>query len=120
MNLIRQSQSVNSLKAELSAAENALSLVKDGYRKEDIEAAEAQVEVCQARFQAANNALSDTKLYAPSDGTILTRVSEPGTIVNAGQGRICPCSLQTCSGASLCFRTSAWQGQDGHEGKNYN
>lgn len=75
----------NSLKAELSAAENALSLVKDGYRKEDIEAAEAQVEVCQARFQAANNALSDTKLYAPSDGTILTRVSEPGTIVNAGQ-----------------------------------
>ena len=30
-------------------------------------------------------ALSDTELRSPAEGTILTRVSEPGTVVGAGQ-----------------------------------
>ena len=72
-------------RSELAAAENALALVREGYRREDIEAAEAAYEAAGARFAEAENALSDTELRSPAEGTILTRVSEPGTVVGAGQ-----------------------------------
>ena len=75
----------NALRAQLAAAENALALMRDGFRKEDIAAAEAAVALGKARLSAADNALSDTRLLAPSAGTILTRVTEPGTVVGAGQ-----------------------------------
>ena len=83
--LDRASSQRNALRAELAAAENALALVREGYRKEDIEAAEAAYEAASARFAAAENALSDTELRSPAEGTILTRVTEPGTVVGAGQ-----------------------------------
>lgn len=83
--LDRASSQRNALKAELAAAENALALMREGYRKEDIEAAEAAYEAASARFAAAENALSDTELRSPAEGTILTRVTEPGTVVGAGQ-----------------------------------
>ncbi|MDR1379313.1 MAG: HlyD family efflux transporter periplasmic adaptor subunit [Synergistaceae bacterium] len=74
------------LKAELTSAESALDLMRKGYRSEDIKAAVAAVELAEARLWEANIALSDTKLYTPAEGTILTRVAEPGTILAAGQG----------------------------------
>ena len=83
--LDRASSQRNALRAELAAAENALALMREGYRREDIEAAEAAYEAASARFAAAENALSDTELRSPADGTILTRVTEPGTVVGAGQ-----------------------------------
>ena len=83
--LDRASTQRNALRAELAAAENALALVREGYRKEDIAAAEAAYEAASARFAAAENALSDTELHSPAEGTILTRVTEPGTVVGAGQ-----------------------------------
>ena len=83
--LDRASSQRNALRAELAAAENALALMREGYRKEDIEAAEAAYEAASARFAAAENALSDTELHSPAEGTILTRVTEPGTVVGAGQ-----------------------------------
>ena len=83
--LDRASSQRNALRAELAAAENALALVREGYRKEDIAAAEAAYEAASARFAAAENALSDTELRSPAEGTILTRVTEPGTVVGAGQ-----------------------------------
>ena len=83
--LDRASSQRNALRAELAAAENALALMREGYRKEDIEAAEAAYEAASARFAAAENALSDTELRSPAEGTILTRVTEPGTVVGAGQ-----------------------------------
>ena len=83
--LDRASSQRNALRAELAAAENALALVREGYRKEDIAAAEAAYEATSARFAAAENALSDTELRSPAEGTILTRVTEPGTVVGAGQ-----------------------------------
>ena len=83
--LDRASSQRNALKAELAAAENALALMREGYRREDIEAAEAAYEAASARFAAAENALSDTELRSPAEGTILTRVTEPGTVVGAGQ-----------------------------------
>ena len=83
--LDRASSQRNALRAELAAAENALALMREGYRREDIEAAEAAYEAASARFAAAENALSDTELRSPADGTSLTRVTEPGTVVGAGQ-----------------------------------
>ncbi|MDR2529574.1 MAG: HlyD family efflux transporter periplasmic adaptor subunit [Synergistaceae bacterium] len=73
------------LRAELTSAEAALALTREGYRMEDVKAAEAMVELASARFQEAGNALADTKLYAPSEGVILTRVAEPGSVLAAGQ-----------------------------------
>ena len=83
--LDRASSQRNALRAELAAAENALALMREGYRAEDIEAAEAAYEAASAGFAAAENALSDTELRSPAEGTILTRVTEPGTVVGAGQ-----------------------------------
>jgi len=73
------------VRAEFASAESALGLMREGYRTEDIKAAGASLELAEAQLREAENALNDTKLYAPADGTILTRVTEPGTVVAAGQ-----------------------------------
>ncbi len=73
------------VRAELESAESALALTREGFRIEDIKAAEASVELAEARLGEAENSLNDTKLYAPSEGTVLTRVTEPGTVVGIGQ-----------------------------------
>ncbi len=66
-------------------AKSSLDLLKNGYEKEDILAAKAQLEylISQKNQQEIN--LEDTKIYAPSNGTLLTRVYEPGSIVNSSQ-----------------------------------
>jgi HlyD family secretion protein len=74
------------LKAELASAESALDLMRKGYRSEDVRAAVAAVDLAEARLREAEVSLSDTKLYAPAEGTVLTRVTEPGTVLAAGQG----------------------------------
>ncbi len=66
-------------------AKSSLDLLKNGYEKEDILAAKAQLDylISQKNQQEIN--LEDTKIYAPSNGTLLTRVYEPGSIVNSSQ-----------------------------------
>ena len=59
--------------------------MRKGYRSEDVKAAAAAVELAEAQLREAEISLSDTKLYAPAEGTILTRVAEPGTVLAAGQ-----------------------------------
>lgn len=71
--------------ARLQAAREELALKKEGYREEDIAKAQAQVESRQALLQIAQTQLQDSKLFAPSDGTILTRVLEPGAVGRSGQ-----------------------------------
>jgi HlyD family secretion protein len=73
------------LRAELSSAESALDLVRKGYRSEDVEAAAAAAALAEAQLREAEVSLSDTKLYSPAEGTVLTRVTEPGTVLAAGQ-----------------------------------
>jgi HlyD family secretion protein len=73
------------LRAQLTSAESALTLTREGFRSEDVKAAKAAVELADAQLREAENSLADTKLYAPSEGTVLTRVTEPGTVVAAGQ-----------------------------------
>ncbi|MBS0579482.1 MAG: secretion protein HlyD [Proteobacteria bacterium] len=71
--------------AQLHAAEESLSLQRAGWRSEDIAASAAQRAQATAQRDKARTDLADATLYAPSDGTILTRASEPGAIVAAGE-----------------------------------
>ena len=73
------------LRAQLAAASSELQRLQGGFRTEDIHAAEADTKAAESRLEAAYTSLHDTQLYAPSDGTILTRVAEPGSMVAAGQ-----------------------------------
>lgn len=71
--------------ARLENARAALALAVEGFRKEDIAAGQAHFAEAQARLESARIRLADTVILAPSDGVLLTRVVEPGTIVAAGQ-----------------------------------
>lgn len=74
-----------SAEAAVHAAEQALSLQKAGTRREDIDAARAQLAAAIAQRDAARTDLDDAVLVAPSDGVLLTRALEPGAIVAPGQ-----------------------------------
>lgn len=78
------STAVDRLRAALSAAESRLHQLRGGFRDEDVRAAEAQVDAARAALDAAATSLSDTKLIAPADGVLLTRVCEPGTMAAPG------------------------------------
>ncbi len=68
--------------ARLASAKETLRLLVEGTRSEDIAAARATLRVSQARLAAAQTALDDTRLVAPSDGVVISRVREPGAIVS--------------------------------------
>ncbi|MDR3435368.1 secretion protein HlyD [Telmatospirillum sp.] len=68
--------------ARESAAREALRLLEEGNRAEDIEAARASLSAAEASLSAARTSLQDTEIRAPADGTILSRVREPGAIVS--------------------------------------
>ena len=48
--------------------------------------AEAEYQAAVASEKLAENQLKYTKIYAPDDGIITTRIQEPGAIVSEGQG----------------------------------
>lgn len=67
--------------ARVASAKAALDLIVEGSRTEDIATAEAQLRAAEAQLDAARTSLADTELKAPTDGVILSRVSESGAIV---------------------------------------
>ncbi|MGE4543574.1 MAG: secretion protein HlyD [Pedobacter sp.] len=71
--------------ARLATAQQGLRLARDGFRAEDVAAAHANFEAAEASLASARTRLADTEIKAPAAGTILTRVEEPGAIVQAGQ-----------------------------------
>lgn len=62
----------------------ALSLAREGPRKEDIEAARMREEQAKAALAASRDRVRDSFLYAPSDGVVLKKTAEPGETVGAG------------------------------------
>jgi HlyD family secretion protein len=74
----------DSAKAEYDYAENNLKQLQNGYLKEDIQSANAQLQYLQEQEKEAQIHLNDTQLFAPNDGTILTRAYEVGAIVSQG------------------------------------
>lgn len=74
----------NQAKANLQSAKQKLDQLTNGYRKEEIESAQASVAMAKTQLEQAELNLADTELYAPSNGTILTRAIEPGTMLTSG------------------------------------
>jgi HlyD family secretion protein len=69
--------------ARLAAAEQTASLLREGARSEDIAAAEARLAVAVAQQAQARTALADTRLLAPADAVVSSRVREPGSMVSS-------------------------------------
>ena len=74
-------------------AEETLNLLIEGFRKEDIAAGKAQLSEAKANLKRLQTSLDDTDMICPNDGILLTRVEEPGAVVNPGQ-TIATLSLQ--------------------------
>lgn len=70
--------------ASLKSAQDKLSQFRAGNRPQEIAQARAGLEQAQAQLAQAELDLQDTTLIAPSDGTLLTRAVEPGSMLNAG------------------------------------
>ena len=75
---------LRSAEAQLKSNEEALKLIVEGPRKEEIAAARAAQAAAMAQKQVAETALGDAQLRAPADGVILTRATEPGAILASG------------------------------------
>lgn len=71
--------------ARLNSANEALELLLEGFREEDIAAARANLQIAEARLAGAMTNLSDTSVHAPTGGILLSRIQEPGAIVAAGE-----------------------------------
>ncbi len=69
--------------ALLKSAKESLNLAEEGFRQEDIESGHAAMETAKAHLESAHINLKDTEIISPSGGIILTRVREPGAIVNS-------------------------------------
>ena len=70
--------------ATLKSAQDKLRQYRAGNRPQEIAQAKASLEQAQAALAQAELDLHDTVLTAPSDGTLMTRAVEPGTMLNAG------------------------------------
>ena len=70
--------------ATLQAAKEKLSQFESGNRPQEIAAAQAALVQAQAAQAQASLDLSDTTLTSPSDGVILTRAVEAGSMLSAG------------------------------------
>ncbi len=68
--------------ARLASASEEHRLLVQGFRSEDISAGRAMLQATRARLNAAQTSLGDTRLVAPSDGVVISRVREPGAIVS--------------------------------------
>jgi len=71
--------------ANVKKAEETLNLLIEGTRREEIAAGRAMLAQATANLEQAKTALADTTLVSPNDGIILTRVEEPGAVVQPGQ-----------------------------------
>lgn len=67
--------------ARVKAARAAVSQATEGFRREDVAAGEARLAAAEASRAQAATALADTELLAPSAGTVIARVREPGSMV---------------------------------------
>lgn len=74
-------------KANLDAALASKGVVN--IKRKQLESAEANYKAALARLSEAEADLRETKIYAPSDGTVMSRPVEDGEVVNPGTPLIC-------------------------------
>ena len=70
--------------AQYQAAQQQYQALSKGYRPQEVAEVDANVKRAEAQLASARLQLADTVLSAPSDGIILTRVVEPGSMLAAG------------------------------------
>lgn len=70
--------------ANLDSAREALALAQEGFRSEDIAAVEADLAAAEAQRAIAETQLDDTRILAPSSGTLISRLREPGATLATG------------------------------------
>jgi len=83
-NLDNSLTQVKQSEARLNSAKEQLNLSEEGFRKEDVMQGEAQVAQAKAILQFAKTNLNDTKIIAPNEGIVLTRIQEEGAVVPVG------------------------------------
>lgn len=69
---------------ELRALERELEKAKAGERKEEVDAAEAQIRVLETEFRIARDRLEDTYLRAPFDGVVTRQILENHEMAQPG------------------------------------
>jgi HlyD family secretion protein len=74
--------------AQLAATEEGLNLLLDGFRVEDIDAAEATLRALEADLALAQERLDDATLIAPADGIVRNRILEPGDMATPARPAI--------------------------------
>jgi HlyD family secretion protein len=72
---------LDSARAKLAQTQAALAEAVSGPRKEDIAAARANLRAAEAALALSSTQLARAVLVAPANGTVMTRVIEPGTNV---------------------------------------
>ncbi|MGY3891649.1 efflux RND transporter periplasmic adaptor subunit, partial [Aeromonas mytilicola] len=70
--------------AQVRSAREQLGQLETGYRPEEIAQSDAQLQGAKAALASAELALADAVLTAPSDGILLTRAIETGSMVQPG------------------------------------
>ena len=73
---------LDTARADLKVAQEALALAVEGPRAEDIDEARAMLKMDEAQLALAAEVLKDTELYAPADGIIRNRILEPGDMAS--------------------------------------
>jgi membrane fusion protein YbhG len=71
--------------ARRDAAREALQLLQEGTRPEQLQAARAEVASARAALAATQAVAQDLVLTAPVDGVVISRNAEPGELLAAGQ-----------------------------------
>jgi HlyD family secretion protein len=77
-------EQIDQARAGLNLARAGYDLALAGPRPETIEQAQAQLNVANESLRQAQQQLEYTELYAPFDGTVLSKSVEPGEYVNPG------------------------------------
>ncbi len=77
--------SYNVAQSSVAAAQQDLKKAQTGARPEDIQAMEAQIRGLEAKRKAAEDALKDTRLLAPFDGTVTSKYVDNFQDINAKQ-----------------------------------
>jgi len=70
--------------AQVQVAGQQVRQMSAGFRREEVADSDAQLRQAQAQLAAAQLAVKDATLLAPSEGIILTRAIEKGNMVQAG------------------------------------
>ena len=76
---------LDSTKAELASAREALDLLHEGTREEQVLEQAARVESLRAHIQQIAIAIGESQIAAPFDGHVAARHVDEGTVVSAGQ-----------------------------------